>query len=140
VPDGEVDLRVAYLTPLLTYVRALPMQPGRLLSMACLRAKAAGLPLTISGRVWPDKLARGRCVIPPWLVEQCCAVLGAPVSVVMGAEWVKRFGADGRGGSERAPVGFPHLKHAYRASARWFAEQVEHQGEQQDIHFTDDAA
>jgi hypothetical protein len=50
---------------------------------------------------------RGELTVPSWLVAQCCAVIGKTVEEVMGAAWVKRFGADGCGGSEVAPVGTP---------------------------------
>jgi hypothetical protein len=86
--------------------------------MACMRAKAAGEKLNTSGRVWPRKIELGLCVIPPWLVEQCCNVVGQTVIEIMGEAWVKRFGADGRNGDEIAPVGRPHVKRVYQLSSR----------------------
>lgn len=118
VPQEEMERRDAYLAPLMAWLRASGLPIHTVMWMACMRAKAAGEPLNTSGRIWPTKIERGLCVIPPWLVEQCCNVVGLSVAELMGEEWVRRFGADGRGGAERAPVGRPHVKRVYQMSSR----------------------
>jgi len=110
-----VERRIEYLAPLVAYVRGRGMQFGRLLGQVSLLARVSGQPINFSGRLWPRTLERGLSVIPPWLVEQYCVVLSQPVAAVMGDEWVKRFGADGRGGEESAPVGSPRIRRPNRS-------------------------
>jgi hypothetical protein len=126
-----VERRIEYLAPLMAYVRARGEQPGRLLNRASLVALGAGEPINRSGRLWARPLERGLSVIPPWLVERCCALLGQTVAAVMGDEWVKRFGADGRGGEgetgESAPVDSPRIRRPNRSDlAFWQSEDSNH--------------
>lgn len=102
--ESTVEARRAYLAPLVIYLRAHHY-------ILCRVAQEAGergghhFPTT---RVW--QMARGYSVAPPWFVEQCCVVIEKPVEEVMGAEWVKRFGVNGRGRVEVAPVGPPRIQ------------------------------
>ena len=118
LPDGEVERRIEYLAPLMAYLRASGVQLESFMRLVSQRAKRAGVAINTSGRLWIRRMEVGQCVIPRWLVEQSCAVLDLPVAEVMGAEWVKRFGADGRGGEEAAPTGDPHIKRVYQLGRR----------------------
>lgn len=53
------------------------------------------------------QMRRGFSLTPPWFIERCCTAIDTSVMEVMGAEWARRFGVDGRGGVERAPVRAP---------------------------------
>ncbi|HEU5347351.1 MAG TPA: hypothetical protein VFU63_01945 [Ktedonobacterales bacterium] len=105
--DGQYDAerRVQYLAPLVAYLREHHHIGLPIVREACARAVEAGEePMLVHGN-WLPMMQRGQRRVPPWLVEQCCAVIGRTVEEVMGAEWVKRFGPDGRGGAEIAPTG-----------------------------------
>src|SRR5690348_11722473 len=128
-----VERRIEYLAPLSAYVRGRRMEIGRLMNKASLVALGAGEPINRSGRLWPRKLERGVSVIPPWLVEICCALLGQTVAEVMGDAWVRRFGADGRGGEEIAPVGSPRIRRPNRTDAAfWQSAEGDETGEGND--------
>jgi hypothetical protein len=67
-------------------------------------------------RIW--RMRRGRSITPPWFVAECCAVIGRPIAEVMGADWVRRFGVDGCGGREMAPVGPLRVRRPSRRTRR----------------------
>lgn len=125
LPEGEIELRVEYVAPLFAHLRVSEIMLESFMRMVSQRAKRAGLPMNTSGRLWAARIERGQCVIPRWLVEQSCAALGLPVAEVMGDEWVKRFGEDGRGGDEFAPTGDPHIKRVYQLKRRAAIEDEE---------------
>jgi hypothetical protein len=99
-----LELRVEYARPLLVYLRVQDIGWSRVTDGAVARAVAAGHPVIGSGHLKLWHFKRGIAAIPPWFVQETCAVLGKHVAEVMGEEWVRRFGEDGRGGQERAPV------------------------------------
>jgi hypothetical protein len=100
---AEIQRRIEYLAPLYAYLHAHFLIPGRLVAAA---SAEVGSPIS---SVVLSQMKRGERVIPSWLVAVCCQTLGRPVAEVMGAEWVRRFGEDGRGGAENAPVGEPRV-------------------------------
>jgi hypothetical protein len=112
LPVGEAELRRSYLAPLFGYLRGHHYATADVTREACARH---GLRMS---RQRLSQVKRAICVTPPWFVAECCAVIGQPVAEVMGAEWVTRFGEDGRGvesgGTERAPVGRMHKTHPPR--------------------------
>jgi hypothetical protein len=64
----------------------------------------------VMGSVRLSRMKVGYQIIPPWFVEACCVVIGRSPLEVMGPEWVRRFGEDGRGGragQEIAPTAIP---------------------------------
>ena len=106
---AEVQRRKAYLAPLFTYLLDHYYVAGRVAAAAGEREHAeSGREYKVTG-VRLALLKRGELMVPPWLVEQCCAVIGKSVEEVMGAEWVKRYGPDGWGGEETAPTGTPRM-------------------------------
>lgn len=121
VSPSERQRRVEYLEPLVAYLRDHHYIAGLVADEALQRALADGETTLRSQTSWLPKMKRGDATIPPWFVEQCCAVLDKNVAEVMGAEWVIRFGADGRGlesgGAERAPVGSPRLQRPWSRGA-----------------------
>ena len=123
VEPAEIERRKEYLAPLYAYLRAQYGWVGAsdVTDAARLRAEQVGEVVARNRLTWINrqaKMRQGECVTPPWFIEQCCAVIGKPVSEVMGAEWVKRFGADGRGGTERAPVRQPRQQKPWSRSRR----------------------
>ena len=104
---AEVQRRKAYVAPLFSYLLAHYYVPGRVARAAGELESAAhgGDYVMTSTRLALVK--RGELTVPSWLVVQCCAAIEKTVEEVMGVEWVRRFGADGCGGSEVAPVGTP---------------------------------
>lgn len=121
VAPSERQRRVEYLEPLVAYLRDHFYIAGLVADEALQRALAAGETTLRSQNSWLPKMKRGDATIPPWFVEQCCAVVGKSVLEVMGTEWVIQFGADGRGlesgGTERAPVGSPRLQRPWGRSS-----------------------
>lgn len=104
VPEDIQERRVEYLAPLVAYLRERHYIAFAIVEEALNRAVAAGEePMRVHPN-WMPMMQRGQRRVPPWLVEQCCAVIGRPVEEVMGAAWVTRFGADGHGGTEVAPT------------------------------------
>lgn len=97
------ERRREYVAPLYAYLRAHFYIAGLVLSEAGNRQDYPMTPVRVA------QVKRGELVIPPWLVAESCAVIGKSVAEVMGADWRARFGDDGRGGSEIAPVGTPRL-------------------------------
>lgn len=110
VPLSERQRRVEYLAPLVAYLLERRYVAGLIAEDALERARLIGEATLRSQTCWLAKMKRGDATIPPWFVEQCCAVIGKSVEEVMGAEWITRFGADGRGGAETAPTGAPRLQ------------------------------
>lgn len=116
--EAESWRRGEYLAPLVAYLRAHHYIALPILRDAAARAVASGEePMLVHGN-WLPMMRRGQRVVPPWLVEQCCAVIGRTVEEVMGAEWVRRFGADGRGGMEASPIGSPRIQRPWRYSSK----------------------
>ena len=106
---AEVQRRKAYIAPLFAYLYAHYYVAGRVAYAASEREieeHGGEYPVT-AARL--SLLKRGELTIPPWFVAQCCAVIERSVEEVMGAEWVGRFGLDGLGGKEDAPVGIPRF-------------------------------
>lgn len=97
------DRRREYIRPLYAYLREHFYIAGLVLGEAGHRQDYPMTPVRVA------QVKRGELVIPPWLVAESCAVIGKSVAEVMGANWRARFGDDGRGGSEIAPVGTPRL-------------------------------
>jgi hypothetical protein len=111
IAPEEIALRKAYMRPLRVHLLLEEITAQQMLVDQALElAVAAGEPVVTSRRVQLPLVVRGRATIPPWLVENVCRVLGKSVAEVMGAEWVEQFGEDGRGGSQRAPVGGPRIQ------------------------------
>ena len=96
--EGAIKARQEYVAPLFEHLRAHHYRASVVAYQASVRG---GYPFT-AVRVW--RMIRGRSITPPWFVAECCAVIGRPIAEVMGADWVRRFGVDGRGGTEMAPV------------------------------------
>lgn len=105
--------RREYLVPLFVYLRAHHYIAS---SLALEAGERGGYPIQ---RIRLAHMRRGSSVTPPWFIEQCCAIVGKSVEEVMGAEWVERFGADGRGGTEAAPVGKPRIQKAPNRPAHY---------------------
>jgi hypothetical protein len=98
LPVGERERRQAYLAPLFVYLAAHHYVPSYVARDA---GRRHGMELTVQRL---SIIKRASAVIPDWLVAECCAVIGRSVAEVMGEEWVRQFGEDGRGGTEIAPV------------------------------------
>lgn len=97
----DVTRRREYLAPLFAYLRVHHYIAG---SVAREAGERGGYPVT---PILLAQMKRGERIILPWFIAACCAVIERSVAEVMGAEWVARYGADGAGGSEEAPVGQP---------------------------------
>lgn len=121
VPEDIQERRVEYLAPLVAYLRERHYIAFAIVEEALNRAVAAGEePMRVHPN-WMPMMQRGQRRVPPWLVEQCCAVISRSVEEVMGAEWVKRFGADGHGGTEIAPTSAVRRQRTWNVSARSYS-------------------
>jgi predicted ribosome-associated RNA-binding protein Tma20 len=58
-------------------------------------ARRVGMRLGVAidkGRL--SHIKRGGCLLPPGFIEGACREMGRTVEEVMGAEWMRRYGAD----------------------------------------------
>lgn len=116
--EADIARRREYLAPMWRYLRGHVRSVAQVMEAARQLAEAGGEAVPGDARRWHwkvSKIRQGTSVAPPWLVQRSCEVIGKSVAEVMGDEWVVRFGADGRGGQDDAPV------REHRDGSRWYA-------------------